>query len=74
MQMESYGSEVANPSTCTGLPRRANGLAICIDTYSSGSILQASVSTSHGLVSVSLGLAGDGIVARTVFNSLARVT
>ncbi len=71
MLVDSYGSDAIGPTNCFGLLRKSHGLAICLDTESVGSTLQASVWTSHGLVAVSLGLAGNGHVARTVFNSLA---
>jgi hypothetical protein len=72
MQLESYGPGPGGPTSCTGLLRTTHGLIICIDTDPVGGVLEASVSTSRGPVFVTLGLAGNGQVARTVFNSMVR--
>ena len=67
IELDSFGGGFSS-SYCPD-PHRTSGLTICVDPELSGSTLQASVSTSHGPVSITLGLPGNGTVARTVLDS-----
>jgi hypothetical protein len=74
MEIDHFDQGPATPGavrqpTCPG-SRSVGGVSVCVDATAAGSTLEALVSTRHTTVTVLLGLWGDGVAARTVFDSL----
>ena len=72
IEVDGYRATVPEPSACVG-PRTIASLHVCLNPAPAYGVLVAQVSaTGVAVITVKIGMAGNGLVERSVLYSLRR--